>query len=70
MTKIEQAQQILEAMGLPEAQRNEMSALTLLALCGLKKSTPWSEATAEKCGVSNEIIAFVNENYKKNSLCS
>lgn len=65
MTKIEQAQQILEAMGLPEAQRNEMSALTLLALCGLKKSTPWSEATAEKCGVSNEIMAFVNENYKK-----
>lgn len=65
MTKIEQAQQVLEAMGLPEAQRNEMSALTLLALCGLKKSTPWSEATAEKCGVSNEIMAFVNENYKK-----
>lgn len=65
ITKIEQAQQILEAMGLPEAQRNEMSALTLLALCGLKKSTPWSEATAEKCGVSNEIMAFVNENYKK-----
>ncbi|MCH5173817.1 MAG: restriction endonuclease [Bacteroidales bacterium] len=65
MTKIEQAQAILKAFGLPEAQQNEMSALTLLALCGLRKSTPWSEATAERCGVSNEIMAFVNENYKK-----
>jgi hypothetical protein len=64
MTKIEQAQDILKALGLPDAQQNEMSALTLLALCGLKKSTPWREATAERCGVSKEIMAFVNTNYK------
>jgi len=65
MTKIEQAQAILKALGLPEAQQNEMSALTLLALCGLRKASPWNKATAERCGVSNEIMAFVNENYKK-----
>lgn len=65
MTKIEEAQKILEALGLPEAQRNEMSALTFLALCGLKKTVPWSDATADKCGISKEIMSFVNENYKK-----
>ncbi len=64
MTKIEQAQKILKELGLQAAQQNEMSALTLLALCGLKKSTPWSVATRERCGVSNEIMAFVNENYR------
>lgn len=64
MTKIEQAQKILKELGLPTPQQNEMSALTLLALCGLKKSTPWNESTRERCGVSNEIMAFVNENYK------
>ncbi|MFA6593036.1 MAG: BsuBI/PstI family type II restriction endonuclease [Bacteroidales bacterium] len=65
MTKIEQAQAILKAFGLPEAQQNEMSALTLLALCGLKKSTPWNLATAERNGISKDIMPFVNENYKK-----
>ncbi len=64
MTKIEQAQKILKELGLPAAQQNEMSALTLLALCGLKKSTPWSDVTRERCGVSNEIMAFINENYR------
>ena len=64
MTKIEQARKILKELGLPAPQQNEMSALTLLALCGLKKATPWRESTRERCGVSNEIMAFVNENYK------
>lgn len=33
MGKIKEAQIILKALGLPDAQQNEMSALTLLALC-------------------------------------
>ena len=44
MSKITEAQEILKALGLPEAQQNEMSALTLLALCNIKDETPWSEA--------------------------
>ena len=37
MSKIEDAQKILKAFGLPPAQYNEMAALTLLALCNLKE---------------------------------
>lgn len=36
MPEIVQAQEILAALGMPSAQHNEMAALTLLALCGLK----------------------------------
>ena len=36
MSKISDAQDILSVLGLPPAQQNEISALTLLALCGLK----------------------------------
>lgn len=64
MSKIEEAQEILEALGLPMAQQNEMSALTLLALCNLKEDSNWSEATRQSMGVSKGIMHFVNENYK------
>ena len=37
MNKIEKAKVILKALGLPEKQQNDRSALTLLALCDLKK---------------------------------
>lgn len=35
MTKVEEAQDILKSLGLPSSQQNEISALTLLALCGI-----------------------------------
>ena len=41
MSKIEEAKQILEAMGLPKRQQNDRSALTLLALCNLKEKDKW-----------------------------
>ena len=44
MSKLTEAQQILEALGLPKRQQNERSALTLLALCHLKESDEWKEA--------------------------
>lgn len=37
MSKIAEAQEILKALGLPSAQQNDMSALTLLALCSIKE---------------------------------
>lgn len=64
MNKIAEAQEILKALGLPAAQQNEMSALTLLALCGIKQETPWSLAMRTSQRVSKEIMAFVNNNYK------
>ncbi len=43
MSKITEAQEILKALGLQPAQQNEMSALTLLALCSIREDTPWAE---------------------------
>ena len=64
MSKIAEAQEILKALGLPSAQQNDMSALTLLALCSIKEDTPWAEATRTSQRITKEIMAFVNENYK------
>ncbi len=65
MSKITEAQEILKALGLPETQQNEMSALTLLALCNIKEDTPWSEAERQSVGVTKGIMAFIQENYRK-----
>ena len=65
MGKIKEAQIILKALGLPDAQQNEMSALTLLALCNMTEKKNWSEATHESMGVSRGIMSFVNEYYKQ-----
>ncbi len=64
MSKIAAAQEILKALGLPDAQQNEMSALTLLALCSIREETPWSNATCTSQRITKEIMAFVNDNYK------
>ncbi len=44
MGKVDEALSILKAFGLPKAQQNERSALTLLALANLQKRTPWPKA--------------------------
>lgn len=67
MSKVLEAQEILKAFGLQEQQQNEMSALTLLALCNIKEEDLWRNATNESKRISNDIMAFVNENYKKDS---
>lgn len=64
MSKIAEAQEILKALGLPSAQQNDMSALTLLALCSVKENTTWADATRTSQRITKEIMAFVNENYK------
>lgn len=67
MSKIAEAQEIMKALGLPSAQQNDMSALTLLALCSIKKDTPWADATRTSHRITKEIMAFVNENYKSDA---
>ncbi len=47
MSKIEEAQEILKALGLPPAQYNEMAALTFLAICNIKENDKWSHANAK-----------------------
>lgn len=65
MSKIEEAQAILKELGLPDAQQNEISAYTLLALCNLKENDKWSKASKQSHGVSKGIMAFISENYHK-----
>ena len=63
MEKIEEAQEILSALGLPARQQNEMSALVLLALCGVKPADPWDRAERRTMTVTKGIMAFIQENY-------
>jgi hypothetical protein len=62
MGKIEQAQEILESLGLPPAQQNEISALTLLALAQLSEKTPWEEAKTHSLRV-HDILLKIKERY-------
>lgn len=62
MGKIEQAQEILQALGLPAAQQNEMSALTLLVLAQITEDTPWQQASTKKLRV-HDILSEIKQNY-------
>lgn len=70
--KIEDAQNILKALGLPVAQQNEISALTLLALVGIGPKDSWTKAKRQRCTVSKTkdgfqlgIMAFIAEKFGK-----
>lgn len=62
--RVEEAKAILRDLGLPPAQQNERSALTLLALLALKTNTPWSEASDPLIGIT-PIIEFIAKQYGK-----
>ncbi|OGU16991.1 MAG: restriction endonuclease [Ignavibacteria bacterium GWB2_35_12] len=65
MNKIDEAKQILQYLGLPDAQQNDTSALTLLALCDIKEKDNWKEAQRKSLGVSKGIMEFMKKNYKR-----
>lgn len=65
MSKIEEAQAILKELGLPDAQQNEISGYTLLALCNIKEKDKWSNSFRQSHGVSKGIMTFIAENYGK-----
>ena len=73
MSKIEEARQVLEALGLPKKQQNERSALILLALCRLKENDSWRMAKPMSMSVVGNkenakyegIMRFIAEHYKK-----
>jgi adenine-specific DNA-methyltransferase len=62
--KIDDAQEILKALGLPRDQQNERSALTLLSLLDLKPSTAWSESKAPLMGIT-PMMDFFRQHYGK-----
>ncbi len=65
MTKVEEAQAILCELGLPDAQQNEISAFTLLALCNIKETDRWSDVKKQSLGVSKGIMSFISTNYQR-----
>jgi len=65
MNKIKEAQTILKELGLPKTQQNEMSALTLLALCGIKNTNSWKDAQRLSLKVTKGIMAFMSKHYKR-----
>jgi adenine-specific DNA-methyltransferase len=62
--RIDEALQILKVLGLPRAQQNERSALTLLSLLDVTPATPWSKAKAPLIGI-NPMMDFFEEHYGK-----
>lgn len=60
--RIEEALSVLAALGFPQEQKNERSALTLLALLDLKPNTPWTEARNPLCGIT-PMMEYFSEHY-------
>jgi len=62
--KITEALVILKALGMPRAQQNERSALTLLALLNLKPNLSWNDIDTPMIGVT-PIMDWVRDEYGK-----
>ena len=55
---------VLEALGLPRQQRNERSALCLLALLDLRPGSNWAQAAAPLVGIT-PIMGWMAQHYGK-----
>ena len=64
MSKIDEAINILTSLGLPRAQQNERSALTLLALIDIQEDAPWSKSKKRIIRI-HDIMIFIQEHYGK-----
>lgn len=62
--KIDESREILKSLGLPPAQQNDISALTLLSLCCIKPKDPWTIAKRQSLTVSKGIMDFIASEYK------
>lgn len=58
------ALQLLDDLGLPRAQQNERSALTLLALLDLRPDREWRRAGAPLIGIT-PIMDWMRTHYEK-----
>jgi len=63
-THIEEALAIIKALGLPRAQQNERSAVSLLALLNLTPKRTWVEAEAPLVGIT-PVMDWAHEHYDK-----
>ncbi len=59
-----EALRILADLGMPKAQQNERSAVTLLALAGLRPGLEWRDASAPLVGIT-PIMEWAKAHYGK-----
>jgi hypothetical protein len=64
VSKQDEAVEILRALGLPPAQQNTRSALTLLALAGIAPDDAWTEASKTLLRIW-DIMGFMREKHGK-----
>lgn len=62
MSKEQDALEILKSLGLPKQQQNKRSCLTLLALAGLKKRTPWAKVSRPLLRIW-DIMSWMRDHY-------
>ena len=60
--KVQDVLQIPRLLGLPRGQLNERSALTLLAVLGLRPDMRWADATNPRIGIT-PIMDFCRDHY-------
>jgi hypothetical protein len=64
VTRVEEAQEILSALGLPQAQQGKLAAYTLLAVVDIGKSAAWIDAKRRSIRI-HEILQFIKSNFKQ-----
>lgn len=64
MDKIKKGIEILKSFGLPRAQQNERSGLTLLAIVDIGPKSEWKKAKIRAIRI-HDILLFIQEKYKK-----
>ena len=57
--ELAEAQGIIETLGAPPPQCNEMSGMMLIALCGLTPDVEWSAAERRSCTVTKGIMHHI-----------
>jgi hypothetical protein len=62
--QITDAQSIIEMFGLPKAQQNERSALSLLAVLGMTPTSKWNQAKSPLIGIT-PIMTWLADHYDK-----
>ena len=65
MTRLDDARHILEALGLPERQRNDNAAYVLLAFASVGRRTPWTRASNQARLGPHAVIDFIAREYRK-----
>ncbi|WP_225744029.1 BsuBI/PstI family type II restriction endonuclease [Marinilactibacillus sp. Marseille-P9653] len=62
MTKLDEAKDILNQIGMPIRQQSDLCGYVFLALAGLKEEMSWGNSKAEWIRI-HDIIVFINDEY-------